>query len=510
MAAIDSLLGIAEMKKASGVALVTNEVPALLTGGGRMPLTMPPLSATMLEALLGELLDEGQRQQLTQGQPVESEYRTAQGSFTVKARVTGGKTTLTVRKGAAAPAGSAPARPTVAPAPATAPATNADPAPARAAAAPVEMTADATSNVAAILARAAARGASDIVLSAGAPPSVRIDGAWSALPAPRLSSEQLLAFFEPMLGARRALFDRTGSADLAFSVPGQAGTRDHDDPDPDGDNVRLRVNLFRHAGGVAAAVRPIWSAVPTLAALHLPPALLDLVRPGTGLVLLAGPTGAGKSTTLAALLDHLNRTRACHIVTLEDPIEYLYRRRLAIVHQREVGRDVDSFASGLRAALRENPDVLLVGEMRDPETIRLALTAAETGHLVLSTLHSGSAAMAIERVLDAFTESEKLFVRQQLAGALRAVVAQQLLPAVAGGLHPALEILTVNHAVAAQIREGRTHMLATQMEIGAVEGMVPLSRALADLVRTGRVSRSAALAAAADPDAVMAAIEGKR
>ena len=180
------------------------------------------------------------------------------------------------------------------------------------------------------------------------------------------------------------------------------------------------------------------------------------------------------------------------------------------MHQREVGRDVDSFASGLRAALRENPDVLLVGEMRDPETIRLALTAAETGHLVLSTLHSGSAAMAIERVLDAFTESEKLFVRQQLAGALRAVVAQQLLPAAAGGLHPALEILTVNHAVAAQIREGRTHMLATQMEIGAVEGMVPLSRALADLVRTGRVSRSAALAAAADPDAVLAALDGKR
>jgi twitching motility protein PilT len=179
------------------------------------------------------------------------------------------------------------------------------------------------------------------------------------------------------------------------------------------------------------------------------------------------------------------------------------------VHQREVGRDVDSFASGLRAALRENPDVLLVGEMRDPETIRLALTAAETGHLVLSTLHSGSAAMAIERVLDAFTETEKLFVRQQLAGALRAVVAQQLLPATAGGLHPVLEILTVNHAVAAQIREGRTHMLATQMELGAVEGMVPLSRALAELVRTGRVSRSAALAAAADPEAVRAALDGK-
>ena len=344
----------------------------------------------------------------------------------------------------------------------------------------------ADAGLAALLARAAAQGASDVVLSAGAPPAMRLRGAWSALSTASLSSEQLLAFFEPLLGSRRPLFDRTGSVDLAVSIPS---------PDGDEPGVRLRVNLFRHANGVAAAVRPIWSAVPTLEALHLPPALLELVRPGSGLVLLTGPTGAGKSTTLAALLDHLNRSRAGHIVTLEDPIEYLYRPRLAIVHQREVGRDVDSFESGLRAALRENPDVLLVGEMRDPQTIRLALTAAETGHLVLSTLHSGSAAMAIERVLDAFTDSEKLFVRQQLAGVLRAVVAQQLLPAVGGGLHPVLEILTVNHAVAAQIREGRTHMLATQMEIGAVEGMVPFARALAELVRAGRVSRAAALAA---------------
>jgi twitching motility protein PilT len=274
--------------------------------------------------------------------------------------------------------------------------------------------------------------------------------------------------------------------------------------------VRLRVNLFRHAGGLAAAVRPVWATVPTLEALHLPAALLDLVRPRTGLVLLTGATGSGKSTTLAALLAHVNRTRAAHIVTLEDPIEHLYGPGRSIVHQREVGRDVDSFASGLRAALRENPDVLLVGEMRDRETIRLALTAAETGHLVLSTLHSGNAAMAIERVLDAFGEGDKPYVSQQLAGVLRAVVAQQLLPASGGGLQPVLEVLTVNHAVAAQIREGRTHMLATQMEIGAVEGMVPFPRALAELVRAGRLTRATALAAAGDPEAVQAALDGRR
>jgi twitching motility protein PilT len=504
MAAIDSLLGIAEMKKASGVALASGEVPALLTGGGRTPLTMPPLSSIMLDALVAELLDEGQREQLAQGQSVETEYRTAQGSFIVKARSTGGRTTLTVRKGVASPA--VPAR-------AEAPIASLSQPRAPAAA----------GDLAEVLARAAAGGASDIVLSAGAPPSVRREGGWSSLPGDSLSSEQLLAFFEPLLGSRRTVFDRSGSVDLALSIPRHAPTSDRhpvQDSEEDGDGdghrddddgeLRLRVNLFRHAGGVAAAIRPIWSTIPTLQALHLPPALLDLVRPGSGLVLLAGPTGCGKSTTLAALLDHLNRTRACHIVTLEDPIEYRHRRRRAIVHQREVGRDVDGFSSGLRAALRERPDVLLVGEMRDRETVRLALTAAETGHLVLSTLHSGNAAMTIERVLDAFEDSEKLFVRQQLAGVLRAVVAQQLLPAVAGGLHPVLEILTVNHAVAAQIREGRTHMLATQMELGAIEGMVPFPRALADLVRAGRVSRAAALAAAADPEAVQAALEARR
>ena len=198
----------------------------------------------------------------------------------------------------------------------------------------------------------------------------------------------------------------------------------------------------------------------------------------------------------------MNRTRACHIVTLEDPIEYVYPRRRAVIHQREVGRHVDSFASGLRAALRENPDIILLGEMRDPETIRLALTAAETGHLVLSTLHSGGAVMAIERVVDVFEEAEKLLVRAQLAGVLRQVVAQQLVPGARGGLMPALEVLAVTHAVAAQIREGRTHLVATQMEIGAEQGMIPMERALADLVRGGQVTRAAAFAAAPSPDAL--------
>jgi len=228
-----------------------------------------------------------------------------------------------------------------------------------------------------------------------------------------------------------------------------------------------------------------------------------------GLVVMTGATGSGKSTTLAALLDHVNHTRACHIVTLEDPVEYLFRRDRAVIHQREIGAHVSSFAAGLRAALRESPDIILVGEMRDPETIRLALTAAETGHLVMSTLHSGSAAMAIDRIVDVFGEAEKSEVRQQLAGTLRHVIAQQLVTTPGGDRIPVLEMLTVTHAVAAQIREGRTHFLAAQMEIEAGERMVTMERALAELVRMGRLARQAALDASQRRDELVKLLEDR-
>jgi twitching motility protein PilT len=216
-------------------------------------------------------------------------------------------------------------------------------------------------------------------------------------------------------------------------------------------------------------------------------------------VLMTGPTGSGKSTTLAALVEHLARGRSCHIVTLEDPIEYRFGAGRSILHQREVGTHVPSFAAGLRAALRESPDVLLVGELRDPETIALALDAAETGHLVLSTLHSGSAAGAIERIVNASPEADRAAVRTQLASALRFVLTQQLLPATDGGRAPAVEVLAVNQAVAAQIRDGRTQLLATQIELGADEGMVTMNQALHALVRAGRISRQTALSVTLNP-----------
>jgi twitching motility protein PilT len=468
MGVIDPLLGIVQLKKASGLVLASDAVPTLLVGGVSAPLTMPPLSAGMLDDMIESVLGPEERAALGRGSTVDTTYSSElHGPFVVRAHTVGGKVTLTLSRGAAAAGLSDPAPPTAG-------------GPGR----------ELGGVLGPVLDQAIARGASDVLLSAGARPLIRVDGSLIELPGAACSGDDLLSACEPFLSpAHRRQLEVAGSVDFAL----ERGS---------GDGERYRANLFRHARGLALALRPIWTEVPTLEDLHLPSGLADLTRPRSGLVLIAGATGAGKSTTLAALLDQVNRTRACHIVTLEDPVEYLYPRRRAMIHQREVGRHIDSFASGLRAALRENPDVILLGEMRDQETIRLALTAAETGHLVLSTLHSASAAMAIERIVDVFPEGEKELLRTQLASALRYVIAQQLLPGAQGGLVPALEVLTVTHAVAAQIREGRMHMLGAQMEIGAERGMVPMDRALADLVRAGYVTRAAALAAAPNPDAV--------
>ena len=459
MARIGSLLGIVEIKKADGLVLATDQVPALIVDGARQALTMPPLSASTLEAAVEELLTPAERAQLGGAGAVEGVHDAgALGAFALRVQVAGDTTTVTLTRGGSAP----PAR--VGPAAAAVPAPSDDAA------------------LVAVLDQSIARRASDVLLSTGRRPMLRVDGEWHELAAAAVVADVEGAFRPRLSEQRRQAFADTGSVDLAFAHP-VAG----------GEPVRFRVNLFRQQGGVAAALRPLWTAPGSLAELGLPAALLPVMELPHGLVVMTGATGSGKSTTLAALLEHVNATRARHVVTLEDPIEYVFRPRRAIIHQREIGAHVDGFASGLRAALRESPDVILLGEMRDPETIRLALTAAETGHLVVSTLHSGTCAMAIDRIVDVFGEAEKGEVRQQLAGALRHVIGQRLLPAVGGGRVPVLEMLTVTAAVAAQIREGRTHMLASQMEIEAGERMVTLERALASLVRAGRLERQVAL-----------------
>jgi twitching motility protein PilT len=258
------------------------------------------------------------------------------------------------------------------------------------------------------------------------------------------------------------------------------------------DGLRQRVNVFRQKGRVATAVRLLSDHIPTIDELALPPVLNDLAELKRGLVLITGPTGSGKSTTLAAMIDHINRTRAEHIITIEDPIEYVYTQGESLIHQREVGRDTRDFADSLRSALREDPDVILVGEMRDYETISAALTAAETGHLVMSTLHTTGAALTIDRIVETCPAEAQPQVRNQLAGILAGVVTQALVPTTDGHRCAVTETLIGTDAVLNMIREDKTHQLGTVMQAGRAQGMHTLNADLMAKVRTGRISEATA------------------
>ncbi len=300
-----------------------------------------------------------------------------------------------------------------------------------------------------------------------------------------LHADAVVALLQPLCQAARLdAADAPGERDFAVTLP------------PAG---RLRVNQYWQQRGPAAAIRLIPSDVPALAALGLPAALPDLVLRPHGLLLVVGATGSGKSTTLAALLDHINRQRAGHILTIEDPVEYLHTSQQCLISQRELGRDTGSFSAALRAALREDPDVLLIGELRDLESIRLALTAAETGHLVLATLHAASAPRAVERIVDVFPSGDKELVRQQLADSLLAVLTQTLHPRADGaGRVAAFELLTGTPAVRNLIREGRSAQLLSAMQTGAAHGMLTMAQHLEQLRRAGLIRPAAPLRKPAD------------
>jgi twitching motility protein PilT len=348
------------------------------------------------------------------------------------------------------------------------------------------VTTDATPELAALLGRAAGLRASDVHLMHGEPPIVRVDGRLRPLSGePPVDLERLLG---PRLAVDAQPRLSTGaSADLGVGVPGLG---------------RFRVNVFQTSAGLAAAIRLLRAAPPTLAQLAPPVPLDDLVDLPHGLVLVCGPTGSGKSSTLAALAHEALMRRASMLITLEEPIEYLLAVPGArgVVRQRQVGRDVRDFATGLRDALREDPDILLIGEMRDPETIALALTAAETGHLVMASLHSRSASSAVERIVDACPSDQKQQIRVQLADSLRAVVAQRLVPRAGGdGRVLALEVLRSNHAIANAIREAKTAAIQSAVQSGRKEGMLPLERCLADLLQRRQITLEEARAVANDP-----------
>lgn len=340
-----------------------------------------------------------------------------------------------------------------------------------------------------LLREALARKASDLHITVGLPPVLRINGELAPLATPGLTPADTRALLEELAGSDLITkFLQQGEADFAYALRGLG---------------RFRVNAFMQRGSVAIALRVMNERVPTLAELGHPEILTTMARKPRGLVLVTGPTGSGKSTTLAAMIALINSERACHIITLEDPIEFLHPHGKSIVNQREINMDSRSFASALRAALREDPDVILVGEMRDTETIATALTAAETGHLVLATLHTGDAAQTIDRIIDAFPAHQQQQVRLQLSLTLQGVVVQQLLPRLDGsGRVAALEILVLTPAVRNLIRESKTQQLGMVLQTGAKAGMQTMETSLRDLVRLGTVAYEEALARASDPEAL--------
>lgn len=342
-----------------------------------------------------------------------------------------------------------------------------------------------------LLEAAVVAGASDLHLSTGTPPRLRVDGALRTLPGSAAMGPGLVeaALAELMTATQAADFAAHGDLDFAWqgqTVAPALSVRASSPPDCLG--IRFRVNAFRQTRGTAAVLRRIPGVIPSLADIGAPAALTALVQAEEGLVLVAGATGSGKSTTLAALVDAINASRDVHVLTIEDPVEFVHLPRRALVSQREVGRDTAGFATALRAALREDPDVLLVGELRDLETIRLALTAAETGHLVLATLHTRGAASAIDRILGAFPPGERELVRSSLSASLAVVVCQRLLPRVGGGRVAAHEVLVATPAVRNLIRESRLNQLESAMQTGQSAGMQTLAQAIERLHLAGALA----------------------
>jgi twitching motility protein PilT len=330
-----------------------------------------------------------------------------------------------------------------------------------------------------LLAQAVRRAASDLLLIAGAPACLRINGSLSPTGQP-LDAEEIRKLLLPLLTVEQTQeLTRAKSVDLCFSREGIG---------------RFRANVHHQRGTVAGSIRLLPEKIPTLESLHLPPILRKLAEARQGLVLITGQTGCGKSSTLAALLELINTNRRDHVVTIEDPVEYVHVNRSSIIEQIEVGHDTPDFASSLRSILRQNPDVILVGEMRDPETISTALTAAETGHLVLSTLHTNDTSQAVSRILDSFPAGNQPQIRQQLSLALLAIVAQQLVPGIGVSRYPAVEILMASSGVRSLIRKGEDHQIYSAISTGRTEGMVTMEQSLSEMVRAGRITRDTALA----------------
>lgn len=332
-------------------------------------------------------------------------------------------------------------------------------------------------------------GASDLHITVGVPPKCRVNGELRNIDLPKLMPNDTEAIISPLLGGyHKKVLEEYGEVDFAYSIP-ELG--------------RYRVNVFKQRGSLASVIRLVGMSIPEPHMLGITPAMLELTNRKRGLVLVTGPTGSGKSTTLASLIDQINRNYTSHIITLEEPIEYLHSHNRSIVNQREVGLDTSSYAHALRSALREDPDVILVGEMRDLETISTAITAAETGHLVFSTLHTIGAAATIDRAIDVFPPNQQQQVRVQLATVLEAVISQALIPVVGGrGRVAAFEVMLGTPAIRNLIREGKTYQIPSMMQTAKKVGMQTLDDAIYELYVKGKISAEHAINYAQDPIAL--------
>ncbi|MGI6703399.1 MAG: type IV pilus twitching motility protein PilT [Clostridia bacterium] len=345
-----------------------------------------------------------------------------------------------------------------------------------------------------LLEYAVKNGASDIHITVGVPPTARINGDLVPIGTDRLNTTDTEAIVNEVLGKEHLEeYKQRGEVDLSYSVKGLG---------------RFRINVYRQRGSSSMALRVVAPNVPTLGELGLPDSVAELACKTRGLVLVTGPTGSGKSTTLAAMIDLINTERNCHILTLEDPIEYLHKHKKGIVNQREIGYDSQTFATGLRSALRQDPDVILVGEMRDLETISTVITAAETGHLVLSTLHTIGADKTIDRIIDVFPPYQQQQIRVQLSTVLQGVISQTLINSCDGNKRVlAAEVMIATPAIKNLIREGKTHQIVTSMQTGGKYGMQTLDAALAKLYKDGVISYESALLYCSSEEALMRLVD---
>lgn len=333
-------------------------------------------------------------------------------------------------------------------------------------------------NIAELLAFSVKNNSSDLHLSAGLPPMIRVDGDLRRINVPALQHDDVIKIiYDIMNDKQRKDYEEFWETDFSFEITNLA---------------RFRVNAFTQARGAGVVFRTIPSIVPSMEELHLPEIFKEIATYPKGLVLVTGPTGSGKSTTLAAIIDYINALRYDHILTIEDPIEFIHQSKKCLINQREVYRDTHSFSAALRSALREDPDIILVGELRDLETIRLAMTAAETGHLVFATLHTNSATKTINRIIDVFPGEEKSMIRSMLSESLQAVIAQSLLKKVGGGRIASLEIMICNAAIRNLIREDKVAQMYSTIQTGHAKGMQTLDQHLSELVSNKLITKNTA------------------